>query len=139
MSTFLTCEFIYNAGAGDVHFIPTYPPTKKQPDAGGLAAVRHDSITSSGIKQSVLERIDTLAEFSFPFCPLSDMAGWEAFMSFALGGGVFAYRPNSADNTVWYEYTLESMDWVPKWVSYKQFSISFQARLWVGSTVESGS
>lgn len=138
-ATYKQNMLIYNPGSGIVDFTPTYPATKRQPGAGGLTATRHDSITSSGIKQSVLERIDTLTTLSFPYCPASEMSSWEAFMSFALGGGVFAFRPDATDDTVWYEYTLESMDWSPKWTSYNNFSIDLQVRLYVGSTVVSGS
>lgn len=130
--------FIYNTGSGDIEFVPTYPAIGRQP-LDGLAATRHDSITSSGIKQSVLERIDDLMTLSFPFVPLSDMAAWKAFMVWVLAGNVFAYRPNSTDDTVWGEYTLESQDWTPKFVSVGIFSFDFQCRLWVGATVVSGS
>ena len=130
--------FIYNTGSGDVEFTPTYPPIGKQLN-DGLAATRHDSFTSSGIKQSVLERIDDVMTLNFPFVPQSDLAAWKSFMEYALAGGVFAYRPNAADDTVWYEYTLDSMDWTPKFVCPGTFSFSLQCRLWVGATVVSGS
>lgn len=138
-ATYKQHMFIYNPGGGNVEFTPTYPATKRMPGEGGLTALRHDSITSSGIKQSVLERIDTLAPLSFPYCPDTDMDDWRSFMSFALGGGVFAFRPDASDGSVWYEYTLENMDWSPKWTSYKNFSVDLQVRLYDGSTVVSGS
>lgn len=137
-SPYIQCMFVYNLGAGDIYFTPTYPPIGKQP-LDGLAATRHDSITSSGIKQAVLERIDDLVTFSFLYVPQSDLAAWKAFMTYALAGNVFAYRPNAADNTVWLEYTLESMDWTPKWVAPQTFSFELQCRLWVGQTIVSGS
>jgi hypothetical protein len=130
--------FVYNLGAGDIYFTPTIPPIGKQP-LDALVATRHDSITSSGIKQAVLERIDDVVTFSFQFVPQSDLTAWKAFMTYALAGGVFAYRPNAADNTVWSEYTLESTEWNPKFISPGWFSFQFQCRLWVGGTVVSGS
>jgi hypothetical protein len=129
---------IYNTGSGDIEFTPTYPAIGRQP-LDGLAATRHDSITSSGIKQAVLERIDDVMTLTFPFVPQSDLASWKAFMLWVLAGNVFAYRPNAADNTVWEEYTLDSQEWTPKWVAPQTFSFAFQCRLWVGATVVSGS
>jgi hypothetical protein len=130
--------FIYNLGAGDIYFTPTWPPIGKQP-LDGLEATRHDSFTSTGIKQSVLERVDDVMTLSFQFVPQSDLAAWKAFMTWALAGNIFAYRPNSTDHTVWGEYTLDSMAWTPKFVCVGTFSFDIQCRLWVGATVVSGS
>jgi hypothetical protein len=130
--------FIYNTGSGDIYFTPTWPAIGRQPN-DGLAATRHDSITSSGIKQAVLERIDDVMTLTFSFVPQSDLAAWKTMMTWLLAGNVFAYRPNAADNTVWNEYTLDSMDWTPKWVAPQTFSFSLQCRLWVGATEVSGS
>jgi len=135
---YIQCMLIYNRGSGNVYFTPTYPPTGKQP-LDALAAIRHDSITSSGIKQSVLERLDDVMTLTFPVVPQSDLAAWKAFMTWALAGGVFAYRPNAAVNTVWGEYTTDSLDWNPKFVSPGIFAFEFQCRLWVGQTEVSGS
>jgi hypothetical protein len=130
---------IYNAGAGIVDFTPTYPAVKRQPGAGGVEATRHDSFTSSGIKQSVLERIDTVTTLTFVACPATEMDSWQAFFTWALSGGVFAFRPDATDHLTWYEYTLDSMDFVPKWTSFNNFSVELKVRLYVGSTVVSGS
>lgn len=130
--------FIYNTGSGDIEWVPSIPPVGKQP-LDGLAAQRHDSITSSGIKQSVLERIDDVMTLTFPAVPQADLASWKAFMEWVLAGNVFAYRPNSLDDTVWGEYTLDSLDWTPKFVCPGTFSFEFACRLWVGQTVVSGS
>jgi len=137
---YIQSMFIYPAGSplANVYFTPTLPPTGKQP-LDGLAATRHDSITSSGIKQSVLERIDDMMTLTFPMVPQSDLQAWKAFMTYALGGGVFAYRPNAADNTNWNDYTIESMDWTPKFVAPGYFSFEFQCRMLVGSPQVSGS
>lgn len=137
-SPYIQCMFIYPSGGGDVEFTPTYPPMGKQP-LDCLSATRHDSITSSGIKQSVLERIDDVMTLTFSWVPQSDLASWKAFMLYALAGGVFAYRPNAADNTVWGDYTLDSQDWTPKRVALFTFSFELQCRLWVGATEVSGS
>ena len=138
MSAFVVPMFVYNSGAGDVEFTPVYPAIGKQP-LDGLAATRHDSITSSGIKQSVTERVDDVMTLTFSFVPQSDLASWKTMMKWLLAGNVFAYRPNAADNTVWNDYTLDSMDWTPKWVAPFTFAFELQCRLWVGGTIVSGS
>lgn len=138
MADFIQCMLIYTTGSGDIEFTPAYPPTGKQP-LDCLTAERTDSITSSGIKQSVLERIDDVMTLTFSTVPQSDLAAWKAFMLWALAGNVFAYRPNAADDTVWREYTLDSKDWNYKWVATGFYSFELQCRLWVGATVVSGS
>ena len=80
-----------------------------------------------------------MTTLSFPAVPQSDLSGWKAFMTYALAGQVFAYRPNAADNTTWADYTLDSTDWDPKWVAPQTFSFALQLRKWVGATVVSGS
>lgn len=134
----IQCMFIYDPGGGDVEFTPTWPAIGKQP-LDGLSAVAHPSISSSGLKQTVLERIDDLMTLPFPYVPLNDLAQWRAFMLWALAGNVFAYRPNAADDTVWSEYTLESDGWSPKFVCVGTFSFELKCRLWVGATMVSGS
>jgi hypothetical protein len=135
---YIQCMFVYNTGSGDIEFTPTYPAIGKQPLDGWLAT-RHDSITSSGIKQAVLERIDDVMTLTFSYVPQSDLAAWKAMMQWLLAGNVFAYRPNAADNTVWGEYTLDSMDWTPKWIAPQTYSFELKCRMWVGGTVVSGS
>jgi hypothetical protein len=137
MSAFIVPLFTYNAGTGDVSLTPTYPPTGKQP-LDCLAATRHDSITSSGIKQSVLERIDDVMTLTFTMVPQSDLAAWKTMMAWLLAGNVFAYFPNSLVSS-WNDYTLDDMDWTPKWVAPFTFSFELHCRLWVGTAVIVGS
>lgn len=138
MAAFIVPMFVYNMGAGDIEFTPTYPAIGKQPN-DGLEATRHDSITSAGNKQSVTERVDDVMTLSFQFVPQSDLAAWKQMMLWLLAGNVFAYRPNAADNTVWYEYTLDDTSWTPKWIAPQTFAFELHCRLWVGATVVSGS
>jgi|SRR5579862_571888 len=124
----------YNPGTGTVDFVPTYPPTDKEPgvsaldfQGGELQAERHDSIASVGYIQMVTERIDTFLNLTFPFVPASDMANWVPFMQFALAGGVFNYYLDSTlpDFT---EYTMESTDWKTKRVAPGIFSFTLKLR-----------
>lgn len=90
----------------------TYPPVQK-PASDDREGTRHDSISISGLKQSVLERIDVFKNLQMDFVPTDDAVAWEAFMEFALGGGTFDYYPD-ADVVHFTTYTLEDTDWKPK-------------------------
>lgn len=130
----ITPKFAYFNGSTIVDFTPSNPAVKKTPQGvGPLVAVRHDSITTSGIKQSVVERIDEFFDLSFEDVPLSDLAGWKAFMTTALTGAQFTYYPDSTDALTYFDYTLENTDWRPKWKSFKNFSFTMLMRLWHGS------
>jgi hypothetical protein len=137
---YIQCMFIYPAGSplANVYFTPTLPPVGKQP-LDTLNAIRHDSITSSGIKQSVLERLDDVMTLTFSMVPESDLAAWKSFMTYALAGQIFAYRPNAADDTTWADYTLDSQGWTPKFIAPGYFSFELQCRMLVGSPQVSGS
>ena len=133
-------------------FTPLYPPIKKQPfGLWGLEAKRADSITADGVKQSVLERIDSVTTLYFPFVALSDMPQWQAFESYALTGGVFTYLPlddypneviGSAIEDQMFQWPgtvagetgcsicqlAETMDWKPKFSSPGIFSLTMKLR-----------
>lgn len=127
-------KFAYFNGSTIVDFIPTWPAVKKTPQGvAPLEAVRHDSITTSGIKQSVLERIDEFLELSFEDVPESDLATWKAFFSVALAGSQFTYYPDSTVPGTYFDYTLEDMAWRPKWKSWKNYSFAIRMRLWHGT------
>jgi hypothetical protein len=60
-------------------------------------AVRHDNVSTAGLRESVLERVDEFLEFSMDFIqPGTDLANWQAFLDHALTGAAFAYHPDSA-------------------------------------------
>lgn len=124
-------KFAYDPGGGIVDFTPTWPPTNKTPYSP-LSAVRHDSVTSSGLKQSVVERIDEFKVLEFQNVPESDMAAWRSFFSFALTGGQFTYYPDGTDAATFLEYVLEDSDWTPKKASWKNYSFTLRLRLFVG-------
>lgn len=88
----------YDAGAGTVNVNPTYPNVKK-PKAVDFEAVRHDSITSSGLRQSITERVDRVFEVNFNFVPWEDLTMWSEFFAYAVEGGPFAYYPDGTTTT----------------------------------------
>ncbi len=124
--------FVYFPSGTEVDFTPVFSPVAKQPEyQWGLEAKRVDSITASGLKQSVCERIDQVTTVKFPYVALSDMAAWKAFESYALGGGTFFYRPNIgwSDDTGYLTCAMVSMDWTPKFKSFQAFSLDMKLRL----------
>ena len=86
---------LYPFGTGTVTLNFLRPPTKVP--AYSSTAVRHDNVASSGVRESVLERIDNFLDLDLEWVGAgSDVQAWAQFMSYALQGGVFAYYPDSA-------------------------------------------
>ena len=60
-------------------------PPRKVP-AYEYNAVRHDNISSAGVREAVLERIETFLEFEMEWVAIgADVQAWNQFMQFALG------------------------------------------------------
>ena len=126
--------FSYNGNT----WTPTYPAKGKQPIATlGQEAVRHDSITSSGLQQSITERVDRVFDLDFVMVPQSDLADWDAFISWAILGNQFQYAPDSTDLSTYVTCYLTSTSVPYKWVDFQLFSISLKLRVVV--TAEIGS
>ena len=90
----------------------TYPPINKA-GAADLEAVRHDTISISGLKQTITERIDEFLPLQIDFVPLADLPAWTDFMHWALAGGLFLYYADHTSVHAWV-YTLEDTTWQPK-------------------------
>lgn len=103
-----------------------HPP--RQVPAYSEKAVRHDNISTAGIRESVLERIDNFLNFEMPFVSSgADVAAWAAFMAYALTGGAFQYFPD-ASLTAFTNYTLEDTDWEAAYKSVGLFSFALKFR-----------
>ncbi len=71
------------------------PPTR-QP-ATWKVAVRHDNVATSGVRESVLERVDQFLEINMDWIRSgSDLANWQAFLEHALTGATFDYYADAA-------------------------------------------
>jgi hypothetical protein len=88
-----TPRIVYDPGTGAVTLDFTYPDTQK-PMTDPLEALRHDSITSSGIRQTITERVDTLKDLNLENIPWGDLPVLGAFMQYAVTGGSFQYYPD---------------------------------------------
>jgi len=83
--------------AGGVEQILNFTSAPRQQPGYSKSAVRHDNISTAGVRESVLERIDTFLEINVDYIQAgSDLAGWSAFLDFALTGAPFAYYPDAS-------------------------------------------
>jgi len=115
-------RIIYDAGGGDTALDFLHPP--RVVPGYQKAAVRHDNIAASGVKESIHEHTAQIIEFDVPWVePGADLAAWSAFLDFALTGGQFRFYPDAAlpDHV---DYTLENMDIKLERVAPSYFSLS---------------
>src|SRR5580698_9998757 len=96
---------VYPYGTGSATLSFLRPPTKVP--AYSAAAVRHDNVASSGVRESVLERIDNYLDLDLEWVGIGSVVqAWAQFMSYALQGGAFAYYADSSQ-TAFTNYWLE--------------------------------
>lgn len=80
-----------------------------------LNAVRHDTLSTAGVRQSILERIENFFEFEMEWVALiADVAAWKQFMSYALAGGAFDYYADGT-KTTFTTFLLEDTKWIPRY------------------------
>jgi len=85
-----------------------FPP--RQVPGYQKTAVRHDNVSTAGIRESVLERVDEFLEFTVDFIQSgADLASWQAFLDHALTGMAFAYFPDAAQ-PAFTNFTLEDTE-----------------------------
>lgn len=102
-------------------------PPNKVP-AYSSQAVRHDNVASSGVRESVLERIDNFLDLDLDWVGSgSDVEAWAQFMNYALQGGVFAYYPDSSQST-FTNYWLEDTNWNAAYKAAGQYSFHLKFR-----------
>lgn len=134
MSSWKVPQFVYNGNT----WTPTYPATNREPQATlGLDGVTHSSITSSGLQQTVNERVDQVTTLDFPAVPQSDLANWQAFLLWACAGKPFTYaedstQPGTLINCLLTEYTVPF-----KRVGFELFSLTLKIRVQVTAQIGS--
>ena len=91
-------------------------------------AVRHDNVSTAGVRESVLERTDEFLEFIMEFIKTgTDLANWQAFLDHALTGAAFTYYPD-ATQTGSSVYLLEDTEAAIKWKSPGVYTLSLKLR-----------
>jgi len=84
----MSCKIVYGSSVtlafdGAVDFLCT------------LQARVHDNLSTSGIRERVVEAVDMLISFTLPKVRVStDLAGWEAFAAWAINGAAFDFYPD---------------------------------------------
>jgi hypothetical protein len=77
--------------------------------------VRHDRISTAGVTQTLVERIDHFLTFQMPWIDddddldgngLNDLGRWEAFLEFAMTGGAFDFYIDLEDENNFKTYQL---------------------------------
>ena len=85
-------------------------------------AKRHDNLSTAGVKEVVVERVDNFLEFDMPWVAIgSDVNGWDSFMQNALQGVPFSYYPDGTQSA-YTNYTLEETGWRPEYKAPGQYS-----------------
>lgn len=99
-------QIIYTPAGGPQQIVNFVSPPQQQPGYV-KAAIRHDNISTAGIRESVLERTDEFMELSLNWIRAgADLANWTAFLDYALTGAAFAYYPDASLNA-YTNYVLE--------------------------------
>jgi hypothetical protein len=115
-------QIIYDPGTGPVTLAFAYPP--RNVAAYQSVATRHDNVASSGVRESILERIDHFLELNLQAVLAgADVEAWNSFMQYALTGGQFAYYPDASQSSFancWLEDTTWSASYkAPGLYSFK--------------------
>ena len=119
-------QIVYDPGTGPVTLAFVRPPSKVP--AYDYSAVRHDNISSAGVREAVLERIDAFLELEMPWVGVgADVQAWNQFMQFALSGGQFGYYPD-ASQAAFTNYWLEDTNWTAGYKAPGQYSFKLKFR-----------
>lgn len=102
-------KIVYSPSGEEERTLNFTAPPRQQPGYW-KSAVRHDNVSTAGVRESVLERIDTFLEFTVDYIQAgSDLVAWSAFLDYALTGEAFAFYPDAAQ-TASINYLLENTD-----------------------------
>ncbi len=92
-------------------------------------ATRHDNLSTAGVKETVVERVDNFFELTLEYVGIgSNLTAWAAFMEEALQGVQFDYFPD-ASLPGYATCTLDDTDWKAEYKSPAQytFKVLFRA------------
>ncbi len=89
-------KIVFTPAGGTIQTLNFVSPPVRQPSAW-KAAVRHDNVSSAGVRESVLERVDQFLEINLDWIRAgADLANWQAFLDHALTGAAFSYYPDAS-------------------------------------------
>lgn len=111
----------------------TYPP-RKVPNTTKVA-VRHDSVSSAGVRESVCERVDEFLEFDMEWVAKGTEAdAWSTFMDSALAGRPFDYYADATSSTH-AAYILEDTEFAEAYKSAGQYNFHVKFRKMISGAV----
>ncbi len=120
-------KIVYTPIGGTAQTLNFSAPPRQQPGYS-KTAVRHDNISTAGVRESVLERIDTFLEFTVDYIRAgSDLAAWSAFLDYALTGAPFSYYPDSSQSGS-QSYLLENTDATIQYKGPRVYSLAVKFR-----------
>ncbi len=102
-------KIVYTPSTGsDITLEFSFPP--RQSPAYHKVATRHDNISTTGIRECVLERVDDFLDLTVEWIPAGDeLDNWRTFLDYALAGGPFAYYPDASQSS-FTNYVLEDTE-----------------------------
>ncbi len=112
---------------GGVEQTLTFSAPARSLPAYSRAAIRHDNISTAGIRESVLERVDDIVELAVEWVKSTDVSLWQTFLDHALTGGVFAYYPDAAQSS-FTNYLLEDTEARLEWKAPGRYTIRMKMR-----------
>jgi hypothetical protein len=122
----LAPKIVYPSGGGTTLFVE---PAARLVPAFSKKAVRHDSYSTAGIRESVLERIDNFLQFTVEWLKAgSQAAGWTAFADYSLAGEPFDYYP-CRDLPYFATYLLDSDEFEAAYKNVGRYTLSPRFRL----------
>ena len=117
---------VYPVTGGTVTLNFLRPP--RRVPAYSQVALRHDNVASSGVRESVLERIDNYLDLDMEWVGQgTDAIAWAQFMAYALQGGPFTYYPDSSQ-LPFTNYWLEDTNWTAAYKAPGQYSFHLKFR-----------
>ena len=103
------------------------PPTGKP--YVWLEAARTDTLSTSGVKQSMTKNVAEYLEITMQYAAIGDdMDGWTRFLRYSLLGGPFIYYADGDIDQISANYTLEDTSFKPAFVcmGFQKFALKFR-------------
>jgi hypothetical protein len=120
-------KILYTPAGGSEQTLTFASPPQQQPGYSKIA-VRHDNVSTAGIRESVLERTDEFLELALLWIRAdADLAAWQAFLDHALTGAAFTYYPD-ASQSAFDNYLLEDTETRLEWKAPGTYALTLKLR-----------
>jgi len=120
-------KIIYTPAGGTEQTLSFVFPPRELPGYQ-KTAVRHDNVSTAGVRESVIERVDEFLELSLEFIKAgTDLANWQAFLDYAITGAAFSYYPDAA-LSAFTNYLLEDTETQVEYKAPGLYSLKLKLR-----------